>query len=109
MVDTDVTVLSTRGVGGTGGVDGDGVQGTEVATYTADLVFEDLVIESSLEFTLTGGGRCDFHSGLTTTKDHEVLLGRDGSGVERGIRGVGLQDCEIARRQDLFCLVSLLS
>lgn len=108
MVNTDVTVLSTGSVGGTGGVDGDGVQGTEVTTYTADLIFEDLVIESSLEFTLAGGGCCDIHSGLTTTKDHKLLLGRDRSGVERGIGGVGLQDGKIAGRQDLSCFVSPL-
>jgi hypothetical protein len=55
VVDTHVTVLTTGGVCGTGGVDVDSVEGTEVTTDTADLVFEDLVVEAGLEFTLAGG------------------------------------------------------
>jgi hypothetical protein len=101
VVNTDVTVLTTGGIGGTGGVDIDGVKGTEVTTDTANLVFEDLVVEAGLEFTLAGGGGCDIHGGLTTTENHVVLLGGDGGGVEGSVGGVGLEDVEVASGQEL--------
>lgn len=101
VVDTDVTVLTTGGVCGTGGVHVDGVEGTEVTTDTANLVFEDLVVEAGLELTLTGRGGCDIHGGLTTTQDNVVLLSGNGSRVEGGIGDVGLEDGEVACRNEL--------
>jgi len=101
VVDTDVTVLTTGGIGGTGGVHIDGVEGTEVAADTADLVFEDLVVETSLEFTLASRGGCDIHGGLTTTQNHVVLLWGDSGGVEGSVGGVGLHDGEVARGDKL--------
>lgn len=79
----------------------DGVEGTEVATDTADLVFEDLVVEAGLEFTLASGGGGDIHGGLTTTQNHVVLLVGDGGGVEGSIGGVGLEDGEVASGDEL--------
>jgi hypothetical protein len=101
VVDTDVTVLTTGGVCGAGGVHVDGVEGTEVTTDTANLVFEDLVVEARLELTLTGRGGCDIHGGLTTTEDNVVLLSGNGSRVEGGIGDVGLKDGEVAGRNEL--------
>jgi hypothetical protein len=72
-----------------------------VATDTADLVFENLVVEAGLELTLTGRGGCDIHSGLTTTEDNVVLLRGNGSRVEGGIGDVGLEDSEVAGSHEL--------
>lgn len=102
MVNTHVTVLTTRRVSGTGGVNIDGVEGTEVTTDTANLVFENLVVETGLEFTLASGGSCDIHGGLTTTQNHVFLLGSDRGGVEGSIGGIGLEDVEIASGQELL-------
>jgi len=76
-------------------------QGTEVTTDTANLVLEDLVVESSLEFTLASGGRGDVHGGLTTTENDEVLLPGHAGAVEGGITGVGLEDLEILSGDEL--------
>lgn len=105
VVHTDVTVLTTTGVAPAGRVGGDGVKRTEVTTNTADFVLEDLVVETSLEFTLASGGSGDFHGGLTTTKDDKVLLGGNGCAVERGIAGVRLEDFEVAGGKELGVLV----
>ena len=101
MVDTDVTVLTTGGVCGTGRVDVNGVEGSEVATDTANLVFEDLVVEAGLEFTLAGGGGGDIHGGLTTTENHVFLLWCHAGSVEGSVGGVGLEDGEVAGGHEL--------
>ncbi len=101
VVDTNVTVLTTRAVALAGGVGGDGVEGTEVTTDTANLVLEDLVVETGLELTLAGRGTGDIHGGLTTTEDDEVLLGCDCSAVEGGVGGVGLDDLEVTGTDEL--------
>ena len=101
MVNTNVTVLTTGGVGGAGRVDSDSVEGTEVATDTANLVFEDLVVETSLEFTLTSGGSSDIHSSLTTTKNHVFLLRRNSSAVEGSVGNIGLKDGEVTAGNEL--------
>ena len=82
-------------------MDRDSVKWTEVPSDTADFVFEDFVVEPSLELALTSRGRRDFHCRLTTTKDNIVLLSCDGSRVERGISHVCLEDAQVSRRQDL--------
>jgi hypothetical protein len=102
VVDTDVTVLSSTGVATAGRVGSNGVEGTEVTTDTANLVFENLVVESGLESTLAAGGCGDFHGGLTTSQNDEVLLGADCGAVERGVCRVGLEGGEIASRDELL-------
>jgi hypothetical protein len=42
VVNTDISVLTTGGVCGTGGVNIDGVKRTEVTTNATNLIFEDL-------------------------------------------------------------------
>lgn len=71
-------------------------QGTEVTPHTANLLFEDLVVEPSLEFTLPRGSGGDVHGGLTTTEEDVVLLGGDGGAVERGVGDVGLEQLQVA-------------
>ena len=100
-MNTHVTVLSSGTIAGASRVHGNSVERTEMTTDTADLVLEDLVVESGLEFTLAGGCRCDVHGGLATTENDVFLLWRDGSGVEGGIGWIGLHDGEIAGRDDL--------
>lgn len=67
VVDADVAVFSAACVALSGGVGGDGVERTEVAADTTDLVLENFVIESGFEFTLASGGSGDIHGGLATT------------------------------------------
>lgn len=76
-----------------------------MTTHTTNLLFKDLVVESRLEFTLSRSGSCDIHGGLTTTEDDKVLLGRNGSAVERGIGGIGLEYLEVAGGDELGGLV----
>lgn len=101
VVNSHVAVLSAACVALTVGVGGDGVEGTEVATHTADLVLEDLVVEAGLELTLTGRGTGDVHGGLTTTEDHEVLLRGDGGAVEGSVADVGLENFEVRGGDEL--------
>lgn len=72
-----------------------------MASHTANLVLEHLVVETGLELTLTGRGSGDIHSGLTTTEDDEVLLGGNGGAVEGCVGYVGLEDLEVAGRDEL--------
>ena len=104
VVNADVAVFSAACVALAGGVGGDGVERAEVATDTADLVLENLVVESGLELALAGGGRGDVHGGLATTEDDEILLGRDGGAVEGRVGGVGLHDREVASIDELFIM-----
>ena len=72
-----------------------------MATHTANLLLEDLVVETSLELTLAGRGPGDVHSGLTTTKNNKVLLGGDGSTVQGGISDVGLENLKVLGGNEL--------
>lgn len=108
MVNTDVAILSTAGVALARGVDGDGVEGTEVASHATNLVLEDLVVETGFEFTLSSGSTGDIHGGLTTAQDNKVLLGGDGGAVQGSIGDVVLQHGEIAGSNELCQLVSIL-
>lgn len=102
VVDADVAVLTAAGVALAGRVGGDRVEGTEVTAHATNLALEDLVIETGLEFTLASRGGGDIHSGLTTTEDDVVLLAGDGSAVERGVGGVGLEDLEVLGCDELL-------
>lgn len=96
-MNTNVTILSTRGISRAGRVHGDGVERSEMTTHTTNFVLKDLVVEAGFEFTLTRGGGCDFHGGLATAEDHVVLFRGDSSCVEGGVGRVGFEDGEVAR------------
>ena len=106
VVNADITVLTTRGICGTCWVDVNGVEGPEVTTHTPDLVFENFVVEASLEFTLASGGCSDIHRGLATTKNHVIFLRRDSGGIEWCVGRVGFENGQITSRQKL-CAISL--
>lgn len=106
MVDTDVTVFSARGISCTSWVDMDVIERSEVAPDTTDLVLEDLVVETSLEFTLAGGSCCDIHRSLTTSQDHIVLLGSEGSRVNGGVGDISFEDSKITAGHELVKIVS---
>lgn len=101
MVNTNVTILTTRSVGRAGRVGVDGVERTEVTLDTANLVLKDLVVETSLEFTLAGGGCSNIHSGLATSQNNVVLLGCDCGAVQWGIGDVGFHDSKVTGRHKL--------
>jgi hypothetical protein len=94
VMDTDVTVLTTGCVAGSLGVARNSVERTEMASDTSDLIFKDFVVESSLKLSLSGRCGCDITRLLATPENDEVLLRRDGTGVEGGIGNVGLEDLE---------------
>lgn len=95
LVHTDISVLSARRVSLSGWVDCDGVERSEVATHTADLLLKDLVVETRLELSLACRGGGDVHGGLSSSEDDKVLLWCDGCRVEWGIGDVGLHDLEV--------------
>lgn len=102
MVYTDVTVLSTRGISRTLGMNANGVQRPEVTTHTADFILKDLVVETGFEFTLASGCRGDIHGGLATAQHHVVFLGGDDGAVEGGVGNVGFEDGEVTGGNELF-------
>lgn len=69
---------------------------------TADLLFKDLVVETSLELSLAGRGLGNVHGILTTSEDDVVFLRSDGSAVQRSIGHVGLHYLEISCVDELF-------
>lgn len=73
-------------------MDSNCVDGTEMASYTANFLLEDLVVEPALKLASAGGGSGDIHGVLTTTEDDEFLIfGRDDGRVERSIGGIHLE------------------
>lgn len=76
-----------------------------MTTHTTNLLLKDLVVEPRLELTLSRSGGGDVHSGLTTTEDDKVLLGGDGSAVQRSVGNVGLYYLEVTGRDQLGGLV----
>lgn len=105
VVNSHVSVLSAAGVALACGIGSDSVQRTEVTSHTTNLVLEDLVIETSLELTLTGRSSGNIHSGLTTTEDDEFLFGGDSGTIKGCVGCIGLEDLEIAGRDELGSLV----
>ena len=101
VVYTNVTILSTTAVSGALGVNCDVVERTEVASDTANLLAEDLVVETSFELSLTGAGRGDIHGCLSTTENYVVLDGGDGGAVERRVGDVCLEHLEAVGSRDL--------
>lgn len=101
MVNTNVTILTTRSIGRASRVGVNGVERTEVTLDTANLVLEDLVVKAGLEFTLAGGGCSDIHGGLTTSQNNVILFGCDGGAVQWGIGDVGFHDSEVTGRHKL--------
>lgn len=80
-------------------------QRTEVATDTANLLFENLVVEPRLKLSLPGGCSCDVHGGLSTTQNDKLLLWRNSSTVEGGVCVICLENLEVAGRDELGGLV----
>ena len=78
---------------------------TEMTSDTANLLFKDLVVKPSLEFTLPRRGLSDTHSILSTTQNDEILLGSNGRAVQGSIGSVGLHDFEVIRINKLGGLV----
>lgn len=69
--------------------------------YTADLVFEYLVVEAGFELPLPTGGGGDVHGGLAASEDHEGFFRGDGGRIEGSIGGVGFKGGEIAGGDEL--------
>jgi hypothetical protein len=108
VVHAHVTVLTSTAVRGALRVHGDVVEGSEVATDATNLLGEDLVVETGLEFTLAGRGGCDIHGGLATTEDNVVFYGGNGSAVEGCVGNVCLEDGKLFGVDELERLASVL-
>jgi len=90
----DETVLGAGGVAASIRVEGERLNGTEVALDAAKLLLEDEVEEAALELArLRVGGRY-LHRLLTTADDDVVEDGRDGRRVHRAVGDKGLQVLE---------------
>ena len=85
MQHPNIAILSTRSVRRTAWVDMDVIQRAKVAPYTANLILKDLVVETGLKLALARRRCSDIHGRLATTQNHVVLLGGDGSRVERRV------------------------
>ncbi len=72
-----------------------------MASDSSDFLFEDLVVESSLEFTLSATGSGDIHRGLSTTENDEILFGSNCGTVQGSIGDVGLHDFKVSRVDEL--------
>lgn len=48
-----------------------------MATDSTNLLFENFVVETRFEFTLSGVGCGNVHSGLSSSEDDEILVGCD--------------------------------
>jgi len=101
LVDTHVSVLTTAAVALSGGISSHCVERAEMATDTANLLFENLVVEARLELSLPCRGCCDIHSCLSTAEDDEILLDGHRGAVERGVSDVGLENLEVLGRDEL--------
>lgn len=75
---------------------------------TTNLVLEDLVVESSLKFTLPLRSGGDISGFLTTAEDDEVFLRGERGSVERGVGGIGLKNFEVVYIDDLGLRVIVL-
>lgn len=80
-------------------------QRSKVTPDSTDLLLENLVVEPRFEFTLSGVGGGDIHSGLSSSENDKVLVGGDGGAVERSVGYVGLHDFEVAGVDELGGLV----
>lgn len=78
-----------------------GVKRAEVAPNTTDLILKNLVVEPSLEFTLSLRGSSDNASILPTSENDEVLLGSECGSVERSVSDEGFEDFEVVYVHDL--------
>ena len=105
VVDAHVAVLAAGAVALARRVGGHGVERAEVAAHAAHLLLEDLVVEARLELALARRRARHVHGGLAAAEDHEVLLHRDGGAVHGRVGGVGLEDFEVAGRDELGCML----
>ncbi len=101
LVHSNVAVLAPAGVALARRIRRYRVQRTEVTAHTADLVLEDLVVESGLELSLPSRRGGDVHGGLATSENDEIFLGGDGGAVERCIGRVGLENLKILGADEL--------
>ena len=101
VMHTCITVLSSTAVHCAGGTDGDVVERTEMASDTANLLLEDLVVEAGLELSLSCRSCRHVHGGLTTSEDDIVFDRGDGGAVERSVGDVRLEDLEVLCGEEL--------
>lgn len=66
-----------------------------MAPDTADLILEDLVVESGFKFTLALGSSSDVSGLLATTQDDEILFRGKSGCVKRGVSNKGLENLKV--------------
>lgn len=59
------------------------------------------MVEPRFEFALAGGRGGDVHGGLAAAEDDEGLFGGQGGCVQGGVGGVGFEELEVPRRDQL--------
>jgi len=100
-----IAILTTARIGSSSRMHGNGIQRTKMTPYSSDLILEDLVVESRLEFTLscTRGG--DIHGCLSTAQNHKVFPGCYGCSIERGVGYVVFENFEGSSADDFGGLI----
>lgn len=104
LVHSNVAILASTSIPLSIGVGCDRVEGSEMTSDSTNLLFEDLVVESSLKLSLTSCCGSHIHSCLSTAEDYKVFLGCDGCAVQWCVGHVGLHDFEITRVNELHRL-----
>lgn len=99
-----VPILPAAGIANALRMHSNRVEWSEVPLNTPNLILKDLVVESRLEFPLSCRSGRDVHRRLPASQNHKVLLRCYRGGVERCVGDVGLEDQEIARRNNLEIL-----
>jgi hypothetical protein len=91
VVKTYIAVLSPRGVALALWIDGDVIQGAEVAFYSTHLILENFVVESRLELALPRVRRCHVNGRLAASENDIIFDWGDASAVEGRVGGIALQ------------------
>lgn len=94
VVNTDKSVFAAGCIRSALRADGNVVEGTEMALDTPDLLFENLVVETCFELSLTCAGGGNVTCCLTTTENDKLLERGDARAVERTVSLVVLEHAQ---------------
>jgi len=72
-----------------------------MASHSANLLLENLVVETGFEFTLARRCGSDIHSCLSTSQDDIIFLWGDGGAVQGGVCRVSFHDFKVVNIDEL--------
>ena len=89
MMHPNIPILPSRRITPPLRVHSNRIQRSKMPLDPTNLILENLVIESRLEFPLPRTCSRYIGCGLATTDNYEIFFGRDGGGVQGGVCNVG--------------------